>query len=115
MTALAKNPDGSLDYHAMMAMPKLIEGARVQISSAHLRQTCQFVGDPASSAHLRQTCQFVGDPAPTSHGPFARGKIAGFDEEYIPGKRLAWVMWDDGNLRRIRPEVLWPSDVTEPA
>lgn len=99
MTTLAKKPDGSLDYHAMMAMPKLIEGARVQISGAHLRQTGQFVGDPA----------------PTSHGPFARGKITAFDEEYIEGKRLAWVMWDDGNLRRIRPEVLWPCSVTEPA
>lgn len=99
MTALAHKPDGSLDYHAMMAMPKLIEGARVQISSAHLRQTGQFTGEPA----------------PTWRGPFARGKISAFDDEYIEGKRLAWVMWDDGSLKRCRPEILWPCNVTEPA
>ena len=99
MNTITKKPDGSLDYHAMLAMPKLIEGARVRISAAHLRQTGQHYGNPA----------------PTSHGPFARGTLEKFDDDYIPGKRLAWVMWDDGNPYRIRPELLWPDGVTEPA
>ena len=96
---IVKKPNDSLDYHAMLAMPKLIEGARVKLSADHLRNTGQFFGEIA----------------PTSRGPFARGKLVRFDDAYIPGTRLAWVLWDDGRLLRVRPKVLWPCDVTEPA
>ena len=44
MTALAKNPDGSLDYHAMMAAPKLIEGVKM------LQQGC------CSMHYLHELC-----------------------------------------------------------
>ena len=99
MTALAKKPDGSLDYHAMLAAPKLVPGARVQISAAHLRNTGQFYGDPA----------------PCHVGPFARGEILRMDEEYLPGKAVALVRWDNGREMHALLVNLWPCNVTEPA
>lgn len=96
---LAKKADGSLDYHAMLAMPKLVQGARVQISSAHLRQTGQFYGDPA----------------PTHIGPFARGEILAMDDNYLPGANVALVLWDNGREMHALLSNLWPCDVTEPA
>ena len=85
--------------HALMTKDAFTPGVRVKICARHLRSTGQFYGDPA----------------PTNHGPFARGEIVKMDSEYLPGRSVALIRWDNGQEHRVLTSNLWPCGRPEPA